>query len=66
MFVDPTIPLQFTQKSNDYLISTVIILVASVILLLVSVLGIYSVTREARKALIVVRYNIYLSQKFVL
>ncbi|KAJ8919013.1 hypothetical protein NQ315_016918, partial [Exocentrus adspersus] len=52
MFVDPTIPLHFTQKSNDYLISTIIVLLASIILLIVALLGIYSVTKEARKALI--------------
>lgn len=52
MFVDPTIPLHFTQKSNEYLISTVIILLASIILFIVALLGIYSVSKEARKALI--------------
>nr|CAI5860678.1 unnamed protein product [Callosobruchus analis] len=52
MLVDPTIPLHFTQEANDYLISTVIIFVASIILLFVAILGIYSVSRESRKALI--------------
>ncbi|CAG9856750.1 unnamed protein product [Phyllotreta striolata] len=52
MFVDPTIPLHFTQESKDYLITTIIILLASVILLVVSILGIYSVGQEVRKALI--------------
>ncbi|XP_028135448.1 CD63 antigen-like [Diabrotica virgifera virgifera] len=52
MFVDPTIPLHFTQESKDYLITTIIILLASVILLIVSILGIYSVAQEARKALV--------------
>ncbi|CAH1173720.1 unnamed protein product [Phaedon cochleariae] len=53
MFVDPTIPLHFTQESKDYLISTVIILLASIILLILSILGIYSVGKEVRKALVV-------------
>lgn len=53
MFVDPTIPLHFTQESRDYLITTIIILLASIILLIVSLLGIYSVGQEIRKALIV-------------
>ncbi|KAJ8951195.1 hypothetical protein NQ314_007696 [Rhamnusium bicolor] len=52
MFVDPTIPLHFTQESHDYLITTVIILLASIILLIVALLGIYSVSKEVRKALV--------------
>ncbi|KAJ8956960.1 hypothetical protein NQ317_008521 [Molorchus minor] len=52
MFVDPSIPLHFTQESTDYLISIIIILVASIILFIVSILGIHSVTKEVKKALI--------------
>ncbi|XP_023023270.2 CD151 antigen isoform X1 [Leptinotarsa decemlineata] len=52
MFVDPTIPLHFTQESKDYLISTIILLLASIILLILSILGIYSVSREVRKSLV--------------
>lgn len=54
MFMDSTIPLHFTQESNDYLISTVIILLASILLFFASILGLYSVSREMKKALVVV------------
>ncbi|KAJ8944671.1 hypothetical protein NQ318_015879 [Aromia moschata] len=52
MFVDPSIPLHFTQEANDYLVSVIIILLASIILFIVSILGIYSVSKEAKKALV--------------
>lgn len=61
MFMDSTIPLHFTQKSNDYLISTVIILLASIVLFFASILGLYSVNREVRKALVVVSHKIWFS-----
>lgn len=58
MFMDSTLPLHFTQESNDYLISIVIILLASILLFIASILGLYSVSREVRKALVVVSIKI--------
>lgn len=53
--VDPTFPLQLTQESHDYLISIVILLVASIILLVVGILGIYSALKKVRCAMLIVR-----------
>ncbi|XP_030758917.1 CD151 antigen-like [Sitophilus oryzae] len=53
ILLDPSVPLHFTQQQNDFMIATVIYLIVALLLVLLSVLGIYSVSKEIRWALVV-------------
>ncbi|KAF7282467.1 CD9 antigen-like [Rhynchophorus ferrugineus] len=52
ILLDPTVPFHFTQEQNDFMISTIIYLIVALLLVLLSVLGIYSVLKEIRWALV--------------
>lgn len=53
ILLDPTVPLHFTQEPNDFMIATIIYLVVALLLILLSCLGIYSMSKEVRWALVV-------------
>ncbi|XP_066248864.1 CD82 antigen-like [Euwallacea similis] len=53
ILLDRTIPLHFAQEQGDFTIAAVIYLIVAIMLILLSILGIYSVTKEVRWAVVV-------------
>ncbi|KAL1506491.1 hypothetical protein ABEB36_005847 [Hypothenemus hampei] len=53
LLIDHTIPLHFTQDPEDFMIATVMYLVFAILLILLSILGLYSAIKDARWAVIV-------------
>ncbi|XP_060524009.1 CD82 antigen [Cylas formicarius] len=52
MLVDPTIPLHFTQDPSDFMIAVAVYMVVAIVLVIISILGIQSVLKEIRWALV--------------
>lgn len=63
ILVDQTIPLHFAQEQGDFMIAAIIYLIVAILLILLSLLGIYSVSKEVRWAVVVVsnHTNCYLT-----
>lgn len=55
MLVDPTFTFQLTQNPGDATISLIILLVASIILFLAGVIGIWATLAERRWGVVMVR-----------
>ncbi|CAG9769341.1 unnamed protein product [Ceutorhynchus assimilis] len=50
--LDPSIPLHFTQEPDDFTIAASIYFIVAIMLILLSILGIYSVCKESKCALV--------------
>lgn len=66
LLVDQTIPLNFAQEQDDNTIVTIIYLVMTLVLVLLSILGMYGAGKEVKWALVVVSSSRDLLQQFLL
>ncbi|XP_050297037.1 CD82 antigen-like [Anthonomus grandis grandis] len=53
ILTDQSVPLHFTQEYDDFMIATIIYLIVALALIVLSFLGIYSVCKEVKWALVV-------------